>query len=295
MTNDTINILALSRQDISVMKGIAIIAMLCHHVYGCQPECIESYPTLLKIIGIIGKVCVSIFLFCSGYGLTVQYDKLITLASGFKNKISATIGFLFKRLIKFYSAYWFVFLIFVPISVLFFSRSLSEAYGADVNVLKYVMLDFFGLQGFLSYNITWWFNRLIIILYVTFPILYFFLDKTKWIGLLVSFVFMMLSNSWVLVNYYGLMLWQWPFILGIGWAMYENKLSNLSNKMNVYPLMVNISIVLVLIFGIIQRQFNIIPYLNINGVKFDGFLTIIILLFVITILRKLKYIYYYHI
>lgn len=59
------------------MKGIAIIAMLCHHVYTCQPEWVEAYPFFLTTLGVLGKVCVAIFLFCSGYGLAVQYVCLL--------------------------------------------------------------------------------------------------------------------------------------------------------------------------------------------------------------------------
>ena len=77
MMDETVNIFALSKQDTSVMKGIAIIAMLCHHVYTCQPEWVEAYPFVLTIIGVLGKVCVAMFLFCTGYGLAVQYEQMI--------------------------------------------------------------------------------------------------------------------------------------------------------------------------------------------------------------------------
>ena len=164
MTNETINIFALSKQDTSVMKGIAIIAMLCHHVYTCQPEWVEAYPFILTTMGVLGKVCVAIFLCCSGYGLAVQYEKVLGLTTCLIDKLRTTIVFIIKRLIKFYSAYWFVFLIFVPITIVCFDRPLSAAYGENVNIVKRLFWDILGIQGFQSYNITWWFNRLIIII-----------------------------------------------------------------------------------------------------------------------------------
>lgn len=65
--------ISLSRQDTSVMKGIAILAMLFHHMYGSIPIDIVPYSGALQWIGWLGKVCVALFLFCSGYGLTSQY------------------------------------------------------------------------------------------------------------------------------------------------------------------------------------------------------------------------------
>ena len=62
----------LSKQDTSALKGIAIIAMLCHHLYG-----FKSYTGFLSFIGIVGKVCVALFVFCSGYGLGVGYGKML--------------------------------------------------------------------------------------------------------------------------------------------------------------------------------------------------------------------------
>jgi len=63
------NIFALTKQDTAVLKGIAIIAMLMHHLWGCPPDWVEPYTGVLGFFGNVGKVCVAIFLFCSGYGL----------------------------------------------------------------------------------------------------------------------------------------------------------------------------------------------------------------------------------
>jgi hypothetical protein len=90
MIHQETNIFVLSKQDTNVMKGIAIIAMLCHHVYTRLPNWVEPYSTYLTTLGELGKVCVAIFLFCSGYGLAVQYDKVLTLADSFKDQINAT-------------------------------------------------------------------------------------------------------------------------------------------------------------------------------------------------------------
>lgn len=291
MTNETINIFALSKHDTNVMKGIAIIAMLCHHVYTFQPDWVEAYPTFLTLLGVLGKVCVAMFLFCSGYGLTIQYEKIIGETLSTKSRFRTTILFLLKRFMKFYSAYWFVFLLFVPITVLFFDRPLSAVYGENVNIWKELFLDVLGVQGFRSYNITWWFNRLIIILYLLFPLLFVAIKKTKWVGLLCCLALMRFAGKLDVLNYYSILLWQFPFVLGIGWAIYQEKLIKCSDWVNRHVALAIVIALVLLVIGVLQRLYNIMPFGNITGVRFDGILSVIIVLCIVIILRKLKYIY----
>lgn len=69
-------IFTLSNQDTAQLKGIAIVAMLAHHVLQYPPTGFE-YGSLLTTLGVLGKVCVAICLFCSGYGLLAQFSKLM--------------------------------------------------------------------------------------------------------------------------------------------------------------------------------------------------------------------------
>ena len=286
LMGETVNIFALSKQDTSVMKGIAIIAMLCHHVYNCQPEWVEAYPFILTTIGELGKVCVAMFLFCSGYGLAVQYEKVIAYTTGLADKVRITFVFILKRLIKFYSAYWFVFLIFVPITIFCFNRPLSAAYGENVNVWRCLFFDLLGVQGFSSYNITWWFNKLIILFYLSFPILYILIRNTQWLGLVASFIAMRFANQLGDFNYCEMFLWQFPFVLGIGWTIYQGKMVGLSKFVTQHTPWIKVGLVLLLLIGILQRLYSIIPFGHIVGVRFDGFLTLLILLCIILILRN---------
>lgn len=155
----------LTSSDSLVLKGIAICLMLWHHLF----TTIE-YGELVLYMAAFGKVCVSIFLFVSAYGLHVQYTKLnfSNISSILKNNFI----FLFNRFTRFYLNYWFVFLIFVPIGIFVFDINLKQAYGSNVNLIKRTIYDIFGMQGFISYNMTWWFNKLIILFYLFFPILY---------------------------------------------------------------------------------------------------------------------------
>ena len=203
---------ALMRQDTAVLKGMAICAMLCHHLYGFPPEGMEPYTGTLAWIGILGKVCVAMFLFCSGYGLASQYSPSQTVLSDVK--------FVLKRLTKFYFNYWVVFIIFVPISVFLFHRPLSSAYGEHVNITKRLIFDMLGVQGFDSYNITWWFNQLILMLYLLFPLLHRMVRFKPWLALLAGMALMRFSSH-ISYNPADICTWQFPFVLGMVWKCYE--------------------------------------------------------------------------
>ena len=255
------------------MKGIAIIAMLFHHLYCSIPDWVEPYRGCLFWLGDLGKVCVAIFLFCSGYGMAVKYAK----TDGLKDKAK----FLFKRFISFYTNYWIIFLIFVPITVLLFNRPFSAAYGENVNIIKRLAYDFLGIQGFQSYNITWWFNKLIILLWLLFPFIYWIAQKYPLLSLLGSLIvafFWMPVVGW---DYYGgLYLYQLSFVIGIVWRLTESRLKAIESllvgkRIIILPI---VSIYLFVVF-VFLRMNPVIPHFS--GLIIDAFLACSIALLVI--------------
>lgn len=104
MLDDSLTSFPLSRRDVGVMKGVAIIAMLLHHVYGLPPHFVDlaSVPKVLHCIGLFGKVCVVIFVFCSGYGLAVSY-KGNGQTGSLGVRLKYNLRFLARRLAKFYA------------------------------------------------------------------------------------------------------------------------------------------------------------------------------------------------
>lgn len=70
------NSFGLTLHDTSILKGIAICAMLLHHLFYENPE----YGRFVWHLALLGKVCVAIFLLLSGYGLTIQMNKLLDKA-----------------------------------------------------------------------------------------------------------------------------------------------------------------------------------------------------------------------
>lgn len=211
---------SLGRQDTAILKGIAICAMLIHHMYACPiAEGVAPYGGFLNWIGIVGKVCVSIFLFCSGYGLSVQYRKVESWQD--------SMPFVRRRLIKFYTNFWVVYAIFVPITVLVFNRPLEVVYGHHTLWYKQVgavLLDLLCIPGRDPYNVTWWFNQLILILYLLFPLMNWFTRKAGLlISLLVGFLVFRFRKM-IPGGICDVYMWQFPFLLGILWALAEKRI-----------------------------------------------------------------------
>lgn len=283
---ETDNIFALTKQDSAVLKGIAIVAMLMHHLWGCPPEWVTPYAGVFGFLGGLGKVCVAIFLFCSGYGLSVGYSNLIGDSkfanNDWRNKIKATLKFQTKRFVKFYAGYWPIFLIFVPIGVFVFERPLSVAYGEHVNIIKRLIYDFIGVQGFNSYNITWWFNQLIIILYLVFPMLYRLIRIKPWAAIIFGLILMRFSSH-VPFNPADICTWQFPFVLGIIWHLYEDRGVKVQKWIDGHKYMTIFMSLLLLGCLIILRMFPIIPHWG--GIRIDGFLSCVFALCIVIVLR----------
>lgn len=266
------NIFALTKQDTAVLKGIAIMAMLMHHLWGCPPAGVEPYTGVLGFLGSVGKVCVAMFLFCSGYGLSAGYSRLIEdcrlNTEDWMNEVKETLKFLAKRFVKFYAGYWPIFLIFVPISIFGFGRTLIDAYGTDSNMYQCLMYDVLGIGGFQSYNITWWFNALIIGLYLLFPAIYLLSRKSPWLLLVLSLLMVRLGGR----GWGGMlpvfMLYQMPFVLGILWKKWEGVGEVLVGKEWLWA----IGCVAALTIATICREQELIPHWS--GARMDGLITV---------------------
>ena len=165
----------LSKSDTAGIKGIAILFMLWHHLFLHSTE----YGALTQSLAVVFKVCVALFLFVSGYGLTKQYGGLE------KRNVRTTIRFWLRRFINFFLPFWFCFVLVVVIGNLC-GYTFHDAYPATRNTLKCVILDFFGQMGYNSYLKAWWFNKMIIQLYLVFPLLFLLLHNryTAIIGLI---------------------------------------------------------------------------------------------------------------
>ena len=144
-----------SKQDTKMIKGVAIIFMLMHHLWGFPDRYYNGtvyYGFLFNgkniwvQLGQFGQICVSIFAFLGGYALYINCNKE---------------HYFLRKIQSLYFGYWKVFAVVVPIGFLFFreqevyckAESLCSVFG--MFSIESLMMNFLGV--FHTYNAEWWF------------------------------------------------------------------------------------------------------------------------------------------
>ena len=271
----------ISPNETNVIKGIAICAMLWHHLFLGYRE----YGEMTFKLALTCKACVALFVFLSGYGMAMQYKKQFDEEINQKNKrhVFDRILFLLRRYAKFYMNYWVVFVITVPFGVLIFGRSLADAYGSESLIWHHLISDFFGIAGLESYNVTWWFNRLIIILWLLFPLLYWTMYSK-------------LVSVWMLVFLYcdpgsllhrftdlspGFTTYLFIFAFGIFLAENTETLDKALNKINQHVILA--AAIVVTISLLYMRNHYVLSFFL--GIKGDPFIAVFLSLAVVSICR----------
>lgn len=269
--------LNLSLVDSARLKGIALMLLLWHHLFSGGGNNFEEWfvagKPIIQQTASISKVCVSLFVFLSGYGLAIQTQKY---PLGY-------LVFLKKRLKKLMVNYWLIWLLFIPWGFIFFGFSLDSIYGEQAG-LK-LIFNFLGIQNILGYygiNPTWWFYSLIMVLYLLFPLLYRLTDSSLHVIILLLFsALLVLSPS---IPYgTGIEKYLISFVLGISLAKWNVKFSSfyLCKKNNI------LFLVLLIIFVMLWRQGG--PFFK--HIKVDSILTVLIVMLYYCTLAKLNNIF----
>lgn len=165
-----------SREDTKVMKGIAILLMLMHHLWGFPDRIMGGGVlgifkfmgvSLPYYIGLYGNICVSLFFFLGGYGIYINSKE---------KKIN-----IIKKIKTLYICYGKVFLVFVPIAFAFFQN--QPIYCQDEQICtryaNFSIAEFLnnlcGIQS--TYNSEWWFLISYIYAIISFPLIKKIIDK----------------------------------------------------------------------------------------------------------------------
>lgn len=117
--------------------------------------------------------------------------------------------------------------------------------------------DILGFQFFNSYNVTWWFNGLILTLWVFFPILYWVI-KSKFVCIWVLALLFM--NPVGVLNYLNpsiSSIYMTIFALGICMETHTNEINKLLNHVN--PKIVVIVLAMVTILFLYMRNHYVFP------------------------------------
>ena len=196
----------LTKDYSNMMKGVAVLLMIIHHAWGFPCRIPELHILHVEEqIGIASKICVSIFMFLSGYGLYYTFNRNSSIH-------------LEKRLKAIYERFWKVFFVFVPLGFLFFDRTFH---------LQEFLLNLFCVDY--SYNREWWFMGTYIELLLVLPLV-LRLDTKKYFlvaVLLVAIVLRFLSgffelNSGVANSHVHQFFYYFPvFYLGLFFSKYS--------------------------------------------------------------------------
>ncbi|AQR95100.1 acyltransferase family protein [Clostridium saccharoperbutylacetonicum] len=252
-------------------KGIAIILMVIHHLYWNSPGygIYIGQVTLSQRIAAIGKVCVSIFLLLSGFGL----------AKTLKGKLEIK-HFYFERLLKLYLNYTFIVITSIIISLVFFREEYSNLVGSGLKEIILIILNLSGLQYFIGYqglNGAWWFMSVILVFYLLFPFIKILIEKYKIKFVVLFFIISCLDIvQFQHIKIVTIISWGFPFVLGIYLAM-----NNIFIKIYEYIISKRkgakkLILIFILIISLIVKQ-NMDPQ-SFIGIKFDYFLAFIIVL-----------------
>lgn len=212
----------LSLDDTLLIKGFAICFILLHHLFTTL-----DYGEATYYLAYNGKVCLSLFILLSGYGLAMQFEKERVQAWP-PRQILLFYG---RRFLKLYLNYWAVFIIFVPLGIYVFGRTLAMAYGEE-NLVSWLFADIFGLALFKSYNITWWFYQLIVLLYIAFPLFYFAAQKLPLALLAAIFIILGFYDLPIENTFSSVQLYHRIFIIGIVLAVYRQAVTQLLNRLH---------------------------------------------------------------
>lgn len=185
----------LSKDQSLYIKGIAIILMFVHHLftfpnrYPQGAEIISLFGNLnIEILaGSLGKYCVPVFLFMSGYGFAVS------------NKSEPR--YFLKKIFDVQKSVWLVFIIYIPLDLFFNVARIKLE-------IKPFLLNFFSLSA--SYNGEWWFILPYIIMVAITPLL-----QANKKHLLSLFVISLMLHNMPANDLWGhTLFWQTSYLLG---------------------------------------------------------------------------------
>ncbi len=165
----------MSKRTSTYLKAFAILFMLATHFLDYhQPANLLTIQfsngrNLDSYIGYAAGICVAMFAFLNGYGLTASLEK--------KNPLSKFL-YLLKKGVVFLLEYWFiVFTLFLPFY-------LVSGNTMDVGLFFRTLIGYGGIHGFAWYV---WFFLIVLVLIPFLPLL--FPKKAHWsVGLLAAYV-----------------------------------------------------------------------------------------------------------
>ena len=155
----------MTKEQSNQIKGVALLLMFWHHLFGCGWQVDGSYKTIFQpentfVFGMSGRICISLFLFCSGYGFYKSYIGKENIAK----------KYIVVKLIKFLIPYWAI--LFFTICYLIYTQKFE---------VKYLFINLFALlnNGDILYVSFSWFIKVYITIILLLPLLKLIEKKFK--------------------------------------------------------------------------------------------------------------------
>lgn len=168
-----------SKQDTALVKGVAILMMLAHHCFespyryaGYELNFFPFTESQTVEIASFFKICVALFAFLSGYGITKSLEN--TPRDGYAKQVC-------RRSFSLMSGFWFIFVLCI-ISAAIIMPSMLKVYSSPnaISIAMFVLYDLLGLSalfGTPTLLSTWWYMSLALIIIALMPALHCFYKK----------------------------------------------------------------------------------------------------------------------
>lgn len=185
----------LTKDDSQAIKGIAILLLLFHHLFystGIFTSFDISFAPLTtqQVVNLaqMGKMCVSIFAFITGYGLLKSISR-IEFSSKNISKWNIT------RLFKTMSGYWFIFILSTVITQIIDGRT-KEIYFKDGISIPHGIINminsFLGISkivGTPNMLGSWWYMSAAIVFILSVPLIFKLSQKIGYFAVIILFAF----------------------------------------------------------------------------------------------------------
>ena len=216
-----------SRRTTNAAKGLAVFFMLFHHLFYCSPEFVEKYgfstffirPERIIELSGAAKICVAVFVFITAYGISLSMKK----DEGPKDSMKSAV----RRWIKLEKNFLIVFIIAIATCFLRTDRLSVYLQSGGLMAPVYFVIDALGLSslfGTPTYNETWWYMSLAILLIFLVPVMAMIFRRISY-GLVVIVFFL----PYLGMQYTGATLYLFAAVLGI-WMAHSSFLTRINGR-----------------------------------------------------------------
>ena len=223
-----------SKDDTLAIKGIAILMMIHFHGFSTENSFknfdISFFPfseSAAVLVSNSFKVCVGMFALLSGYGLAISLKKYLNSDGTLINKGYSK--YLYPRLFKLMSGYWFIFIL-AQIACAIITQSQAKIYFSDgiVRGIYKLILDFLGVSylfGTEPLNDNWWYMSLAIFIIVIVPFIVYLIKRFNSLLPIILFMFVpriiLLGQDFSVGENNNPMRWLLAVVLGVIFAEYD--------------------------------------------------------------------------